>query len=113
LRALLCFLGLLTAVVYAVIAVFTNTARRTGISTFGDPSTVLEWSCLSLPWNTRRVYRPNVPGGERRPPFIIERTIYFEGQNSPDERIEFLSPPTSVSMADEWFDLATTDSFLD
>jgi len=25
--------------------------------------------------------------------------------------IEFLSPPTSVSMADEWFDLATTDHF--
>src|SRR5256885_7301800 len=25
--------------------------------------------------------------------------------------IEFLSPPTSVSMADQWFDLATTDHF--
>ena len=26
-------------------------------------------------------------------------------------KIEFLSPPSSVSMADEWFDLATTDHF--
>jgi len=53
-------------VVYAVIAVFTNTRiAAPGIFNLGDPSTVLDGLVFLYLEILRRVYRPNVPGGER------------------------------------------------
>ena len=83
----LCLVALLTAAVYAVIAVFTNTRiAAPGFSTLVILllfSNGLVFLYLGILGEYIGQMFLEVKG---RPPFIIERTINFEGQNSPDER---------------------------
>src|SRR6267154_494706 len=85
--ALLCFLALLTAVVYAVIAVFTNTRiAAPGFSTLVILllfSNGLVFLYLGILGEYIGQMFLEVKG---RPPFVIERTINFGEQLSSDER---------------------------